>query len=312
MDSTVRTSKPIIFRSFNVGKVEKQYEDMTGRTTKSENYSNLEDMTGRTTKPENYSNLIEFLQEIPFGKLTTYTRSDRKFKKSYTLTTDGRTFVLWGNRKVCGVGNYNVKMSSPTKGAQRSPKIGDTGCMITWSDRFEFIAVIEPTYMKTGKVHGGSEIGERTTWWVILMDVESKEFICVISVHCPVNDNKRQILINSLFAEARDLEKTYGRVVIGGDFNAKPDEMKSYQKQMGCLRLVGDMNKVTHINPDDKNFVTRLDYILLSTKMQFDEEKIGGIIQDGSNSRMQPGLAGNEMGDEHDHGIVSVKATILN
>lgn len=266
-------------RTFNVNKV------------------NIAGRIGRSLELLNFD--IDFYQEIEFKKIT-FTNP------SFQLKQTENNFFFLRDGILCGLGSLQVGMSSPTVGAKRIPKLDSTGCLVLWNPtKFICVGNTIPKYQETSMTHGGSEIGSRTSPWICLKHKETGKTLHVLSFHGSINDTKRSTLIKSILSDIHcRLFVTKPIVIVAGDFNAKPLEIQSYKEP--DMTFVGDFTKVTHINPSNTDFTTRLDYFCVSTSINFISEEVEGIEQNNEKSKMKSGMEKHG----HDHGIITVKLEI--
>jgi hypothetical protein len=270
-----------------------QSVNLTARTF-NVNKINVSGRIGRSMELLNFD--IDFYQEIAFEKII-FTNP------SFQLKETENNFFFLRDGIVCGIGSLKIGMSSPTAGAKTVPKVDSTGCLVLWNPtKFMCVGKVIPTYQETSMTSGGSELGSRTSQWIHLKHKETGKILRVLSLHGSVHNTKRSILIESVLADIH-LRSTVSKpiVIIAGDFNAKSSEIQSYKKP--DMTFVGDFTKVTHVNPSNTDFTTRLDYFCISTSINFISEEVEGIEQNDNRSVMKSGMKKHG----HDHGIVIVK-----
>lgn len=216
------------------------------------------------------SEKIGLFQEVPncLGlKDSAYTEDVVNTYGSFKLLKNGTTVGFW---------SPNVGMTSPSKGAKRIPKAENHGTFVCWSSEYEYMNFMVPGYMGGSLSHGGSEIGIRTSYWIVLQHVVTGNLFSIMSVHGNNNAAKRQILLEYLFDEAKAMENVGYNIVIGGDFNEKPIELLDYLETN--LVTPCDTSKITHVNYDvTPVFRGRLDYVFMSKTLGKFVEKVEGL-----------------------------------
>lgn len=262
---------------------------------------NLAGNEGTITSPTKIGSIIEgtrnkngiyVVQEFIISTLDRFTNPDYSNNKN-----NYNTFLQYKNKCV-GVSSFNIGMSSPTKKTKRQQKRELHGTSIFWDQsQFSYVGYLDPVYQKSSLRSGGTEIGIRTTPWVILTDNKNRLFI-VISVHANNNQQKRKMLLKSLFAEAKVHEKSGYIPIIAGDFNELPTELFKYVDNSMQSSWVNGEKRITHCNPK-KEFFGYLDYIFVRKDIALSKVNIYGIDQ--INQQMSNKM--NKGG--HDHAVIS-------
>ncbi len=243
-------------------------------------------------KGDNSNVTIVLLQEVNFDKLFDgFTNPLFSQKNNKDDNGFNNKFLIFDDN-ICGFWSPNVGMSGP-KGGIREPKIVEHGTLVIWNkDIFMLDKLITPEYKKTSCVHGGSEIGIRSTHFVMLLNRNTYKNFMVMSVHAnggSNNNKKRKILLESIFDEVANYQIP---IIIAGDFNTRRNDfMEIMKKYQGNLNIAVDLNtdKFTHIdttNNDPNTNKWYIDYVVSNRKLSM--PKISGDF-------------GNDFGKNNDH-----------
>ena len=182
------------------------------------------------------------------------------------------------NNLTCGFWSPNVGMTGP-KGKAREPNASEHGTFVIWNAKtFLFEGFKIPEYQETSCVHGSSEIGIRSTYFIKLTNIKTNDSLMVMSLHGnggAKNDIKRKILIESIFNQI--IINFEIPCIIGGDFNTERDKfLEITKKYSGKLNVAVNKGKdiYTHIDMTDNNSNTNkwyLDYIVSNCELTLPE-----------------------------------------
>ena len=222
---------------------------------------------------------IYFLQEVPQNlKLNDCRYEIEKFHDSTYLKTS--SFILNYKKKQTGVYFPNIGMRTSIRQKKRIPKQELHGTMVLISGNLYIHEYKIPKYMMTSFISGGTEIGMRSTCWVIIKDWDTGKSFAVISVHGNNNNTKRELLINSLFEEGSKFNENDMGVIIAGDFNEFPHKMSKFMNHKFFF-TPSDPKKMTHISNVRKFSGSRIDWVFLSHNLKNNtNEKVSGLNQD--------------------------------
>lgn len=176
-----------------------------------------------------------------------------------------------------------VGMHSDEPGGLRFPKFIHWGPAVILPKNAIFLSEYTPSYFNNAlirNIDGGTEIGIRSTKW-ITFKLNGCLYI-IISVHCSNKENKRDLLIRSIFEDGKRFANSGLNVIIAGDFNTTPEQWKKYDlcgfDTDKMAFDTSDNRQITNINPDG-TFYDRIDYIFTYFKNNYklEKEDIKGI-----------------------------------
>lgn len=246
---------------------------------------------------------IMFHQEVPVETFTKFTNPkfciEKKDDYIYFITNSTNNT---NNGEKCGIFARNVGMASTSRNTIRKPKPESHCTVLVWnSTKFKYLYTVTPTYMKTSLTHGQSEIGIRSTLWIVVEHIKTKKTFILISVHANAgNPTKRSAFIGSIFQDADDYERSGLYPIICGDFNEKPEVLNSYLKTNLQSSWKLGTTDVTHVNVKTQ-FMGYIDYVFSSKNLIKSDVLISGIDQSKKDMSIKMKKS------ENDHAVISQK-----